>query len=148
MTEHPIHLEYDSVEAGLVGRDPRKMSEAEFEQIGIVDRPLLDVIRSKCLDCVAGAESEVRRCVSVRCDLWPYRMRKNPLRRREMSDEQRAAAAERLGRARRVRTGDEAEATSAPDCETCGDIGWVGKVDGTDWLVCPDCENPEGKAQP
>ena len=31
-------------------------------------------IRLKCLDCCAGNSAEVRRCPSVNCPLWRYRM--------------------------------------------------------------------------
>lgn len=31
-------------------------------------------IRLKCLDCCCGQSAEVRRCASVKCPLWRYRM--------------------------------------------------------------------------
>lgn len=31
-------------------------------------------IRLKCLDCCAGNSAEVRRCPSMNCPLWRYRM--------------------------------------------------------------------------
>ena len=31
-------------------------------------------IRLKCLDCCCGNSAEVRRCSSVKCPLWRYRM--------------------------------------------------------------------------
>jgi hypothetical protein len=94
------HLEMDSVEQTPVGRDPRKMSEAELKALGHEGMRLLKVIRLKCLDCCSGSESEVRRRGLVSCVNWPYRMSKNPFRGRDLTDEQRAAAGERLKKAR------------------------------------------------
>ncbi len=61
-------------------------------------------IREKCLDCCCGQANEVKLCTIERCALWPFRFGKNPYRqKREMSDEQRQAAVERLRRAREAR---------------------------------------------
>lgn len=98
------HLEIDATEGTPVGRDPRRLTVADLESFG---RPRIsrgDAIRAKCLDCCCGSPSEVRRCGMVDCALWPFRMGTDPYRsEREMSDEQRAAAAERLNRARDAR---------------------------------------------
>jgi hypothetical protein len=48
-------------------------------------------IRLKCLDCCCGNSAEVRRCASVKCPLWRYRMG------REENTEKRAAAEETNG---------------------------------------------------
>lgn len=62
---------------------------------------VLKAIRAKCLDCCAGSPAEVRECHIITCDLHPYRMGKNPFRKkRELSEDQRAALAERLAAAR------------------------------------------------
>jgi hypothetical protein len=62
-------------------------------------------IREKCLDCCCGQANEVKLCTVERCALWPFRFGKNPYRqKREMSDEQRQAAVERLRRAREAKT--------------------------------------------
>ena len=54
-------------------------------------------IRAFCLDCCGGSTSEVKLCTSIKCVLYPFRLGKNPYRtRREMTDEQKAAAAERF----------------------------------------------------
>jgi hypothetical protein len=62
---------------------------------GIEASPVLDAIRAKCIDCSGGSRSEVAKCVSVACTLWPFRMGTNPFRARkndeELSDAQRAA---------------------------------------------------------
>lgn len=31
-------------------------------------------IRAKCIDCMAGSATEVRRCDIYGCALWPWRM--------------------------------------------------------------------------
>ena len=75
-------------------------------------------IRAFCAECCGGSKAEVRRCVSTTCPLWELRPYKLPeqLRgrpKRELTPEQRAAAVERLAKARKARSqfhrgGDEA----------------------------------------
>ena len=58
-------------------------------------------IRAFCMECVGGSANEVKLCPSMRCPLHPFRFGRNPYRsKREMTEEQRAAAAERLRKAR------------------------------------------------
>jgi len=58
-------------------------------------------IRAKCLDCCCGQIREVELCPCTWCALYPFRFGKNPYRtKREMTEDQRAAAADRLRRAR------------------------------------------------
>ena len=59
----------------------------------------LKSIRQKCLDC-NGTANEVKLCPCTDCALWPFRFGKNPYSKRKLSDEQRAAASERLKQAR------------------------------------------------
>ena len=59
-------------------------------------KPLLKIIRSKCLDCCGGEHLEVRLCQHTDCDLWPYRMGKNPFCKRKMTDKQKESATSRL----------------------------------------------------
>lgn len=40
----------------------------------------IKAIRAKCLDCSGKSPSEVRKCESNDCPLFPYRMGKNPNR--------------------------------------------------------------------
>jgi hypothetical protein len=59
-------------------------------------------IRAKCIDCSGGSSEEVRVCTVKKCPLYPFRFGKNPFRTvRVMSEEQRAAARERLAKARK-----------------------------------------------
>jgi hypothetical protein len=39
---------------------------------------ILHAIRRKCLDCSCYQPSEVRDCRLQRCDLWPYRLGRDP----------------------------------------------------------------------
>lgn len=62
----------------------------------------LKAIRSKCLDCCCGVASEVKMCSVTSCPLYNFRFGKGA-KRREMTDEQRQAAAERLRKARETK---------------------------------------------
>ena len=101
---------YETDGGELIGRDPRKIPVEAFNRAGLEGHPLLTVIRAKCVDCSGGQESEVRKCVVVRCPNWPYRMGANPFRApRELTDEQRERSAAALARARAVRTGSASQ---------------------------------------
>lgn len=59
-------------------------------------------IRAFCLECSGGSTAEVKECPVVRCALFPFRMGKNPYRqRREMTEEEKRALADRLKEARK-----------------------------------------------
>ena len=61
----------------------------------------LKAIRANCLQCVGGSAYEVRTCTAKNCYLFPFRFGKNPYtKKREMTEEQRAEAADRLRAAR------------------------------------------------
>jgi len=58
-------------------------------------------IRAKCLDCCNGSQNEVKLCPAKDCPIYHFRLGRNPYRqKREMSEEQKAAAKERLQKAR------------------------------------------------
>jgi hypothetical protein len=87
-----------------VGRDPRKMTPEEFEGLGHVRMTATEAIRARCLDCCAGSPQEVRYCTARKCPSWPWRMGKNPwIEKREMSEENKAAARARLAEASKKR---------------------------------------------
>lgn len=66
--------------------------------------PPLKAIRQKCLDCCGNQSNEVKLCPCKDCTLWPYRFGKNPFRKkRQMSEEQRTAFAERVKKAREAK---------------------------------------------
>jgi hypothetical protein len=109
-----ILLERSSVEVDggeLIGRDPRKISLEEFVKAGIEGTQAggggLDVIRARCLDCCCEQAEEVRKCVSVTCPSWPYRMGVNPFRKMNLSEDERAARSERMRIARERRRGEQ-----------------------------------------
>lgn len=65
----------------------------------------LKAIRANCLQCVGGSSNEVKLCTSKTCYLYPFRFGKNPyLKKRELTEEQRAAVSERLKHARENRS--------------------------------------------
>lgn len=60
---------------------------------------VLKAVRNHCLDCCAYQREEVKLCPCVNCSLWPFRLGKNPYRKkREISEEQRAAMKERMSK--------------------------------------------------
>ena len=87
-----------------IGVDPRELSGEQLEAAGKAGVPVLRAIRLKCLDCSGGAQSEVLKCTAVSCALWAFRMGTNPYRK-EVSEDQRAAASERM-RALQARRSD------------------------------------------
>lgn len=65
---------------------------------------VLKAIRNKCLECCGDSPYEVKNCTSKTCPLYVFRFGKNPFRqKREMTDEQREQASERLRKARENR---------------------------------------------
>ena len=56
----------------------------------------LKAIRAYCLDCTCNQIAEVRACEIANCPLHPFRFGKNPFRKNDLSEEERAKRAERL----------------------------------------------------
>lgn len=65
----------------------------------------LEAIKEKCLDCCCGIKSEIDRCPVTKCALYEFRKGKNPYSKRgkNMTEEQKEAAAERMRKAREAR---------------------------------------------
>jgi hypothetical protein len=85
-----------------IGRDPRAMSTTDLQALGHKPMAVLDALRARCLDCCAGSADEVRKCVSVECPAWPFRMGWNPWReRRQLSDDERKQLGARLAATRK-----------------------------------------------
>lgn len=63
----------------------------------------LKAIRAKCVECCGDSVQEVKYCTSKRCPLHEWRFGKNPYRKREMTEEQKQASAERLKKAREAK---------------------------------------------
>lgn len=58
-------------------------------------------IRAKCIDCSGGSSEEVKNCTVKDCPLYAFRFGRNPYRTpRILTDEQKAAAVERLAKMR------------------------------------------------
>ena len=90
-------------EGELIGKNPSMMSPDELSDAGLVKSGLLRAVREKCIDCCCGNQAEVRKCTSVACPLWVFRMNKNPWSKRELSDEERKILAERLSKSRNLK---------------------------------------------
>ena len=59
------------------------------------------VIREKCLRCCCDSANEVALCHIEACPLWPWRMGKNPYRKKKvLTNEQKLVITERLRKAR------------------------------------------------
>ena len=98
------HIE--SIPDGTQGKDPRKMTVPELNQLGHYKKSFTKLIKENCNICVGADPSEQRnvevtRCQAVGCPWWPYRMGKNPFSTRgDMSEERKAEIAERFKKAR------------------------------------------------
>ena len=105
--ENQSLFEIDEFECGKIGRDIRKMTPAEIDAAGLDRMSRGDAIRKKCLDCSLTG-TEVRRCVSTNCALWPFRFGTDPFReKRELTDEQKDVVRERFAMARKSRGAKE-----------------------------------------
>lgn len=89
-----------------IAMDPRDMTPEDMAAKGFTRISRGDAIRAYCVDvCMCGSRNEVLLCASGHCPLWPFRMGTDPFReKREVTDEQRAEAAERFRLAREART--------------------------------------------
>jgi hypothetical protein len=74
LTPSPVRRDHGR----LVGRDPRRLTRADFAAAGLEPRPPMKAIRAYCLECAGGQPGEVRKCVATRCPLWPLRMGRWP----------------------------------------------------------------------
>lgn len=75
---------YEADGGNLIGRDPKSLTAAEWEASGLPLPVGFKAIRAKCVDCCGGYVSEVRKCVSTSCPLWPLRMGGMPKGLREL----------------------------------------------------------------
>lgn len=97
----PPGLKIDQGET--IGLDPRRMDAAELAMLGHNSSSVLEAVRSHCIDCSGGEAAEARKCTRTACPLWPFRMGTNPLARRSLSDDQKAALRDRAAAARASR---------------------------------------------
>lgn len=70
-----------------------------------ITSPLM-AIKQYCYECSGENRAEVKRCSSETCPLKPFRTGRNPFRKtRQLTEKERAAAAERLEKARNSKKG-------------------------------------------
>ena len=82
----------------LVGRVPTDVP-LELLSLKFSAQNPLKALRARCLDCCCGDASEVRRCAATDCPSWPFRMGKNPFRKKTvLSNEERQRRAALLFR--------------------------------------------------
>lgn len=92
-----------SDEVASQGFDARELSADDLKRLGFKRVSRGDAIRAMCVQCV-GTVHEVRKCECSACPIWIFRFGSDPWReQREMTEEQRAAGAERLRKARESR---------------------------------------------
>ena len=63
----------------------------------------IKAIRAFCLECVGYNANDVKNCTSKDCPLKPVRVGRNPFLKKEMTEEQKEAARERLAKARKAK---------------------------------------------
>lgn len=97
----------ETISDGTQGKDPRKMTVEELNQLGHYKRSTTKLIKAMCNQCVGADQNgvrsiEVARCQCIGCPLWAYRMGKNPFSTRgEMSEEQKEIVKQRFAEARK-----------------------------------------------
>ena len=89
---------YPADESELIGKHPGDVPSQILSLKFRAQNPL-KAIRDKCLDCCCGNAAEVRKCVSVDCPSWPFRMGTNSFRKkRDLSSAEKQARVERLAK--------------------------------------------------
>lgn len=71
-------------------------TEEEFNREVIENTNVLRAIKLKCLDCSSYNILEIKECPVKNCPLYPFRLGKNPFRKREISEEERNKLSERM----------------------------------------------------
>ena len=71
-------------------------------EVGVVSLNPIKAIRKKCLDCSNFSSNDVKDCPVEMCPLHPFRLGKDPSRKKkELSPEQMAALVEHMKRIRK-----------------------------------------------
>lgn len=74
----------------------------------------LKAIRLKCLDCSCGSSNEVKLCPASKCPLYPFREGRNPnIGKRELTEEQKEAARNRMAQVNRFKNRKKSQNTTA-----------------------------------
>ena len=71
-------------------------TKEEFDQEVKENTNVLRAIRLKCYDCSSYQSNEVRDCIVNNCPLYPFRLGKNPFRKKELTEEKRKELRERF----------------------------------------------------
>ena len=71
-------------------------TEEEFDIEVSENTNVLRAIKLKCLDCSTYNINEIKECPVKNCPLYPFRLGKNPFRKRELSEEERNKLSERM----------------------------------------------------
>ncbi len=71
-------------------------TEEEFNREVSENTNPLRAIKLKCLDCSTYNINEIKECPVKNCSLYPFRLGKNPFRKRELSEEERKKLSERM----------------------------------------------------
>jgi len=88
----------EPVSGDLVGRVPAEVP-SDLLSLNFRKKNPVKAIREKCFDCCSGAKSEIRKCVSTNCPIWPFRLGTNPFRKKtDLSDEEKVRRTARLKR--------------------------------------------------
>ena len=72
-------------------------TEEEFNKEVSENTNVLRAIKLKCLDCSTYNINEIKECPVNKCPLYPFRLGKNPFRKKkELSEEERNKLSERM----------------------------------------------------
>ena len=71
-------------------------TDEEFDREVIENTNVLRAIKLKCLDCSTYNINEIKECPVKKCPLYPFRLGRNPFRKRELSEEERNKLSERM----------------------------------------------------
>ena len=71
-------------------------TDEEFNREVSENTNVLRAIKLKCLDCSTYNINEIKECPVKKCPLYPFRLGKNPFRKRELSEEERNKLSERM----------------------------------------------------
>lgn len=68
---------WESDDGQMIGKHPKEVGVSGLKALG---HPVsvIKAVRAKCLDCCGGHPGEVRKCLSVDCALWAFRMGVSP----------------------------------------------------------------------
>ena len=71
-------------------------TDEEFKKEVSENTNVMRAIKLKCLDCSTYNINEIKECPVKNCPLYPFRLGKNPFRKREISEEERNKLSERM----------------------------------------------------